>query len=179
MSEIRILNLCHKKTILVDIYRQSLLINVAAFNRINMAAPTVCCRYPFMHLSNCTGKFLVQGIDSKAGVNLDLHTWTRYGRGYRVTTDCAGPEEVKYELAVSLRKEKILCLGVRFMHILPPPASTVDSIPCRVPHSNILSAQPLFVKRTTSLPRYFTKRSFKWAMYWWSHCSKDPYSFST
>ena len=26
MSEIRILNLCHKKTILVDIYRQSLLI---------------------------------------------------------------------------------------------------------------------------------------------------------
>ena len=25
MSEIRILNLCHKKTILVDIYRQSLL----------------------------------------------------------------------------------------------------------------------------------------------------------
>ena len=27
MSEIRILNLCHKKTILVDIYRQSLLTN--------------------------------------------------------------------------------------------------------------------------------------------------------
>ena len=26
MSEIRILNLCHKKSILVDIYRQSLLI---------------------------------------------------------------------------------------------------------------------------------------------------------
>ena len=26
MSEIRILNLCHKKAILVDIYRQSLLI---------------------------------------------------------------------------------------------------------------------------------------------------------
>lgn len=65
------------------------------------------------------------------------------------------------------------------MHILPPPASTVDNTPCRVPHSNILLAQPLFVKRTTLLPRYLTKRSFKWAMYWWSHCSKDPYSFST
>ena len=59
------------------------------------------------------------------------------------------------------RNFTVLCLGVRFMHILPPPASTVDNIPCRVPHSNILSVQPLFVKRTTSLPRYFTKRSFK------------------
>ena len=29
MSEIRILNLCHKKTILVDIYRQSLLKHLA------------------------------------------------------------------------------------------------------------------------------------------------------
>ena len=28
MSEIRILNLCHKKSILVDVYRQSLLINI-------------------------------------------------------------------------------------------------------------------------------------------------------
>ena len=28
MSEIRILNLCHKKSILVDIYRQSLLIYI-------------------------------------------------------------------------------------------------------------------------------------------------------
>ena len=138
------------------------LINTAAFNRINTVPPTVCCRYPFIHLANYTGKFLVQGIDSKAGVNLDLiRMRTRYWRGYRVSTDCAGPEEAKYELAVSLRKEKILCLGVSFMHILPPPASTVDNIPCRVPHSNILSVQPLFVKRTTSLPRYFTKRSFK------------------
>ena len=31
MSEIRILNLCHKKSILVDIYRQSLLIFVVLF----------------------------------------------------------------------------------------------------------------------------------------------------
>ena len=135
------------------------LINAAAFNRINMVPPTVCCRYPFIHLANYTGKFLRNQIEG--GVNLDLHMRTRYGRGYRATTDCAGPEEAKYELAVSLQKEKIFCLRVRFMHILPPPASTVDKIPCRVPHSNILSAQPLFVKRTTSLPRYFTKRSFK------------------
>ena len=31
MSEIRIFNLCHKKTILVDIYRQSLLINFSCY----------------------------------------------------------------------------------------------------------------------------------------------------
>ena len=34
MSEIRILNLCHKKSILVDIYRQSLLISIEKIHSI-------------------------------------------------------------------------------------------------------------------------------------------------
>ena len=36
MSEIWILNLCHKKSILVDIYRQSLLINVFVRSKVVM-----------------------------------------------------------------------------------------------------------------------------------------------
>ena len=35
MSEIRILNLCHKKTILVDIYRQSLLTDFLTIRKGN------------------------------------------------------------------------------------------------------------------------------------------------
>ena len=61
----------------------------------------------------------------------------------------------------------------------PPPKSSVDNIPGSVPHSSIRLEQPLFVKRTTSLPRCVTNKSCKCAMYCWSHCSKEPYSFST
>ena len=43
MSEIRILNLCHKKTILVDIYRQSLLI------RFHRNHPLGYCCYTHRH----------------------------------------------------------------------------------------------------------------------------------
>ena len=48
MSEIRILNLCHKKTILVDIYRQSLLSNIMLQTSWNSKW---CCEFYHPHSS--------------------------------------------------------------------------------------------------------------------------------
>ena len=48
MSEIRILNLCHKKTILVDIYRQSLLTHLKPFGRLSLSYVDVYTIFVFV-----------------------------------------------------------------------------------------------------------------------------------